>query len=155
MHLVGIADQSSVRPFRKTKLSMTSQGALQLLRMISQCILMETKAMGAHLQSSKGMLCSGLHRSALLVALSRLHVRQVLLVRDHSLVPICTSHNCLQKWTRRVLKQRSCIISPKTHLTCLFRQDEPWRWVDSEDALRTYLVFFGILLAGELAPLKV
>ena len=38
---------------------------------------------------------------------------------------------------------------------CLFRQDTPWRWVDSEDALRTYIVFFGILLAGELPLLKV
>ncbi|CAL5218425.1 g103 [Coccomyxa viridis] len=33
-------------------------------------------------------------------------------------------------------------------------QDTPWRWVDSEDALRTYIVFFGILLAGELPLLK-
>ena len=35
------------------------------------------------------------------------------------------------------------------------RQEAPWRWVDSADALRTYLVFFGILLAGELPLLKV
>ena len=62
MHLAGIADQSDVRPFRKTKLSRTSQEALQLLRMISQCILMEAKAMEAHLQSSKGMLSFDLHQ---------------------------------------------------------------------------------------------
>ncbi|CAK0737011.1 hypothetical protein CVIRNUC_000840 [Coccomyxa viridis] len=33
-------------------------------------------------------------------------------------------------------------------------QEAPWRWVESADALRTYLVFFGILLAGELPLLK-
>ena len=37
----------------------------------------------------------------------------------------------------------------------LRRQDAPWRWVESEDALWTYLIFFGILLTGEFPLLKV
>jgi hypothetical protein len=37
----------------------------------------------------------------------------------------------------------------------LCRQNAPWRWVESEDALRTYLMFFGILLTGEFPLLKV
>ena len=47
------------------------------------------------------------------------------------------------------------LVQAAACLLCLFRRDTPWQWVDSEDALRTYIVFFGILLAGELPLLKV
>ena len=103
--------------------------------------------------SRGGQRASQLPRTAPLIMLMKLQATGLHLWRSKGTLslPAIASLNLQSPGNRR-----SCAwISAEARLVCLFRQDTPWRWVDSEDALRTYIVFFGILLAGELPLLKV